>query len=109
MAKRSYMTYRVKEMLIEEWQIFEWTYEATLQPVIIGENGKIGYGESYQKMCTDGVYIVKGLVRFCTNGSYAKYYDDYVTPEFIDKDEKSQIVLTNRYMTPSWKRHLNGR
>ena len=90
-------------MEVEEWQIIEWTYEATLTPYSFREDGKLEKGETYKQRCTDGVYIVKGLVYYCTNGGRAYINGVHITPEYLDQDETSQIEPTDRYMTPPWK------
>lgn len=103
MAKRAKERYTIKGMDIEEWQIIDWTYEATLTPYTFGEDGKLQGGETYKQICTDGIYIVKGLAYFCTNGGHVRNNGVHITPEYLDQDEKSQIEPTDRYMTPPWE------
>lgn len=95
--------YLIKGMEIEEWQIVKWTYKATLTPFTFREDGKLEKGETYTQLCTDGVYIVKGLVYYGTNGGYVKINGVHITPEYLDQDENSQIKPTDKYMTPPWK------
>lgn len=105
MAKRARETYTIKGVVIEEWQIFDWTCEATLTPYTFRDDGELIQGETYKAMCTDGAYIVKGFVFYATNGGYAKINGVRVTPEFIDQDEKSKVVPKDSFILPPWEQY----
>ena len=90
--------YVVRGIVLEEKQIFNWTYETSLRYEKRNPDGT-WTRENITKIVTDPVYFEKGDLRCATNCGFMRDYGVNITPDFLEHHEKTiRIVPTDHYL-----------
>ena len=90
--------YVVRGVVLEEKQVFHWTYEASLSYETRNPDGTLTT-EHVKRIVTDPVYFEKGDLRCALNGGFMRHYGVNITPDFLEQDEKTlSIVPSDHYL-----------
>ena len=91
--------YVVRGIVLEEKQVFSWTYETSLRYEKLNPDGTWSK-ENKTEIVTDPVYFEKGELRCATNGGFMRSYGVNITPDFLEHHEKTiQIVPSDHYLS----------